>query len=60
MLMQDLEAAPPPYILDTSTGDYRYPFPPEHFPRLWDFIRKRYDVETTVSGVRMFRRKAGS
>jgi hypothetical protein len=56
-LMHDLEAAPPPYILDTSTGDYNFPFPPEKYPRLWDFMRDRYQVETTVAGVRMFRRR---
>jgi hypothetical protein len=57
MLMRDLEAAPPAYILDTSPGDYNYPFPPEGYDRLWTFIAPRYRVETTVAGVRMFRRK---
>jgi hypothetical protein len=57
MLMHDLEAAPPAYVLDTSPGDYNYAFPPEGYPRLWEFLQARYEVETTVVGVRMFRRK---
>lgn len=57
MLMHDLEAAPPVYILDTSPGDYDYPFPPERYPRLWPFIAARYQVETTIAGVRLFRRR---
>lgn len=56
LLMHDLEAAPPAYILDTSPGDYNFAFPPEHYPRLWDFMTARYRPETTVAGVRMFRR----
>jgi len=59
MLMHDLEAAPPPYVLDTSTGDYRFDFPPENYPRLWAFLAAHYQVETTVAGVRLFRRKDG-
>jgi hypothetical protein len=57
MLMHDLEAAPPAYILDTSRGDYNYAFPPERYTRLWDFIAPRYRIETEIAGVRMFRRK---
>lgn len=57
MLMHDLEAAPPAYILDTSPGDYNYRFPPEHYPRLWELIATRYQAEATIAGVRMFRRK---
>lgn len=57
MLMHDLEAAPPAYILDTSPGDYNYAFPPERYPRLWDFMAARYQPEITIAGVRMFRRK---
>ena len=57
MLMADLAAAPPAYVLDTSPGDYNYGFPPEGYPQLWDFLAARYQVETTVAGVRMFRRK---
>jgi hypothetical protein len=57
MLLADLEAAPPAYILDTSPGDYNYPFPPERYPRLWDFMVTRYQAETTIAGVRMFRRR---
>jgi hypothetical protein len=56
MLLHDLEAAPPAYILDTSPGDYNYPFPPESYPRLWAFIAPRYRAETTIAGVRLFRR----
>jgi hypothetical protein len=59
MLMHDLEAAPPAYILDTSTGgDYSdFHFPPEQYERLWTFITQRYAVDTTIAGVRMFVRK---
>jgi hypothetical protein len=57
MLMHDLEAAPPVYVLDTSPGDYNYGFPPEGYPRLAAFLSARYTVEATVTGVRMFRRK---
>lgn len=56
MLMRDLDAAPPAYILDTSPGDYNFAFPPERYPRLWEFIAARYRVETTIAGVRLFRR----
>ncbi len=59
MVMTDLETAPPPYILDTSTGDYRYDFPPENYPRLWAFISAHYKVEATVAGVRIFHRQDG-
>ena len=57
MLMHDLAAAPPAYILDTSPGDYNYPFPPERYPQLWEFMAPRYRVETTIAGVRLFRRQ---
>ena len=57
MLMHDLAAAPPAYVLDTSPGDYNYAFPPERYPRLWQFLTAHYQVETTVAGVRMFRHK---
>lgn len=57
MLMHDLEAAPPAYVLDTSPGDYNYAFPPEGYPRLWQFLSARYREEITVAGVRMFRRR---
>jgi len=56
MLMRDLESAPPAYILDTSPGDCNYAFPPERYPRLWEFMTAHYRVETTIGGVRMFRR----
>jgi len=57
MLMRDLETAPPAYLLDTSPGDYNFAFAPERYPRLWEFIAARYRVETTIAGVRMFRRR---
>lgn len=57
MLLHDLEGAPPAYVLDTSPGDYNYAFPPERYPRLWAFLTARYQVEATVAGVRMFRRR---
>jgi len=57
MLMADLEAAPPAYVLDTSPGRYTdYAFPPERYPRLWQFISAHYTVETTIEGVRLFKR----
>jgi len=57
MLMTDLERSKPAYVLDTSKGDYSYDFPPEDFPRLWTFLSASYEVETTIAGVRLFRRK---
>ncbi len=58
MLMHDLDAAPPPYVLDTSHGDYSYRYAElEQFPRLWDWLRARYDLETEIEGVRLYRRK---
>jgi hypothetical protein len=57
MLMHDLEAAPPAFILDTSPGKYTdYDFPPENYPRLWDYITSRYELDRTIEGVRIFRR----
>ncbi|HEX7836624.1 MAG TPA: glycosyltransferase family 39 protein [Kofleriaceae bacterium] len=55
-LMEDLTAAPPPFILDTSAGDYNFPFPPEGYPELWRFMSARYRLDTTIAGVRIFRR----
>jgi hypothetical protein len=58
MLMHDLDAAPPPYILDTSHGDYSYRYAElEQFPRLWDWLRARYRLETEIAGVRIYRRQ---
>lgn len=57
MLMTDLEAAPPAFVLDTSAGDYNYDFPPEKYPRLWQFLQQRYVVDRTIEGVRIFARK---
>lgn len=57
MLMHDLEAHPPAYILDTSPGKYTdYDFPPENYPQLWSFITSRYELDQTIQGVRLFRR----
>jgi hypothetical protein len=58
MLMHDLEAAPPRYVLDTSHGDYSYAQSPlEAFPRLWEFVRVRYVMDAEVAGVRFYRRR---
>jgi hypothetical protein len=58
MLMHDLDAAPPPYLLDTSHGDYSYQYAAlEQFPRLWDWVRARYDLETELAGVRIYKRR---
>jgi hypothetical protein len=60
MLMADLEAAPPAFVLDTSPGQYTdYAFPPEHYERLWRFLAAHYTVDTTIAGVRIFRRATG-
>src|SRR5262249_56132713 len=56
MLMHDLEGAPPAYILDTSPGGYSYDYPPEQYPRLWTFMAPRYQVETTIAALPIFRR----
>jgi len=58
MVMHDLEAAPPAYIVDTSPGKYTdYESPPENYSRLWDFMAQRYDVDRTIEGIRLFRRR---
>ncbi|HTR55728.1 MAG TPA: glycosyltransferase family 39 protein [Kofleriaceae bacterium] len=58
MLMHDLEAAPPPFVLDTSPGKYTdYDYPPENYPRLWQFLSAHYEVDRTIEGVRIFRRR---
>ena len=54
MLMQDLQSAPPKYILDTSPGAYGFDFPPENYPQLWTFLAQHYTVEQTLAGVRIY------
>jgi hypothetical protein len=57
MLLNDLLAAPPALILDTSTGDYGFSYAPlERYPTVWDFVRVGYREEATVAGVRIYRR----
>ncbi len=56
MLMNDLERDPPSYIVDTSTGDYSFPFPMQNYPALWNFVSSRYRHETTLEGVSLYRR----
>ncbi len=59
MLMHDLDAAPPPFILDTSHGDYGYRHAPiEQFPRLWDWMGARYELVTEIEGVRIYHHRA--
>jgi hypothetical protein len=56
MLMADVEAAAPAYILDTSPGEYDYGYAPlSAYPRLWSFVRDRYRVEAEVAGIRFHR-----
>jgi hypothetical protein len=58
MLMADLERAPPKFILDVSPGRYiDYDHPLDGYPRLWGFVQPRYDVATTIEGIRIFRRR---
>jgi 4-amino-4-deoxy-L-arabinose transferase-like glycosyltransferase len=57
MLLEDLESARPPYILDTSPGRYDYPFPPEQYPPLARLLSSRYRLETEIEGIRVFKRK---
>jgi hypothetical protein len=58
LLMRDLEAAPPPYILDTSHGDYGFEYATvEQFAPLWSFISARYQLETEIEGVRLYYRR---
>jgi 4-amino-4-deoxy-L-arabinose transferase-like glycosyltransferase len=57
MLMADLARTRPVYILDTSTGRYDYPFPPEEYPALAQLLSSSYRFETEIEGVRLFKRK---
>jgi len=57
MLMEDLERAPPAYILDTSAGRYDYPFPPEQYPALARLLSSAYRLETEIVGIRLFKLK---
>ena len=57
MLMADLQRAQPAYILDTSAGGYGYPFPPEQYPQLAQFLSSSYALETEIEGVRLFKRR---
>ena len=53
------DRTPPPFILDTSPGDYNFqPYPMERYPQLWEFVQRRYALDRTVEGVRIYRRTA--
>jgi hypothetical protein len=57
MLLDDLRASRPRYVLDTSPGAYGFTsFPPERYPPLWSFLQENYEVDRTIEGVRIFRR----
>ena len=58
LLMDDLLRDPPPLIADTSTGDYGFSYAQlDRYPPLRDFVRDHYREETTIAGVRLFRRR---
>ncbi|HVY39313.1 MAG TPA: glycosyltransferase family 39 protein [Polyangia bacterium] len=57
MLMDDLQRARPPYILDTSPGRYDYPFPPEQHPALAALLSSAYVLEAQIEGIRVFKRR---
>lgn len=58
MLMHDLALDPPPFVLDTSAGDYGYDeFPIGKFPALDAFVSARYRYVTELAGVRIYERK---
>jgi len=56
MLLADLADARPAYILDTSSGRYDYPFPPEQYPALAQLLSSAYHLETEIEGIRLFKR----
>jgi hypothetical protein len=62
LLMNDLEARPPTYILDTSpSGLYRWNrHPITEFPRLEGYVRARYELVDAVGGIRIYRRRGCS
>lgn len=58
MLLADLTREPPPYILDTSTGDYNFAeFPITRYPQLEAFVEARYTLDRVVGGVRILKLK---
>ena len=59
LLMKDLAAAPPTYVLDTaSSGLYRWNrHPVTDFPRLEGYLRDSYELIDAVGGVRIHRRR---
>lgn len=60
VLLQDLRARPPRLIVDTSTADYQGfgAYPMSSVPALRDLLVD-YELETTVAGVDLYRRRAG-
>ncbi len=58
-LLEDLERQPPPYIVDTSHGQYDFQYAPiESYPLLWRIVSEQYELETELAGVRFYRRRA--
>ncbi len=59
LLMRDLAAAPPTYVLDTApSGLYRWNrYPITDFPRLEGYLRDGYELIDAVGGVRIHRRR---
>lgn|GEM_PF-875970 len=57
MLEEDFARRPPDLILDTSPGNHhRFGlFPMRDFPRLWRIVEEKYEYETTVAGVGVYR-----
>lgn len=64
ILLQELAAARPAFIVDCSAGPNRHwqKYPLEKFPRLHDFIRRNYQVveagQFVPQGFRLFQRRA--
>ena len=59
MFIHDMETNQPLYVVDTSPAkmhDYQY-FPVSAYPVLKLYLEKKYNYETTLEGVNLFRRK---
>jgi hypothetical protein len=58
-LLADLEARPPLFIVDAAAGglDNMKRDPLEKFPRIAAFVSSRYQHDTDVLGVPIYRRK---
>jgi hypothetical protein len=59
LLLADLEASPPTYILDLApSGFHRWDrFPLTTFPALLGLVRREYEIAGVVDGVVIHRRR---